>query len=311
MNPMTALVGNNTIEIHLYEDWAVHLGHVLATQGYNIEPSNNPSDIALQYFNVQQKRISISPRQFIYAKEFSCPDEHLKGLEALQIKSERGEDLLSYQSRLTLKADFYAGILFDWGIQHLHLGTSVDSNGFIQRTQKVLFCIIGEHEIFCIDVRSHGSGYPEVWREKDLLEIVNSNWSEVFNYCKLANVTNVFPRLETPQEIMDMRKAGLTVAISLSDGSILLPPGGGHATAGNSISASMKHNAQANHLGRLMRKIRDDASSIIEAINANTNYRGSIFEFRLGVLDGTWIVFEKHSQTQHWQLDGLAPFDNQ
>jgi hypothetical protein len=307
MTPMTTTIDRSEVEIHLYDDWANHLGYLLKTQGYTVTASSDSSDIALQYFNARQRKISPTPRRFLYSKEFTCPPEHQIGLEILQEKSERGEDLLPHQSRSIKKAGEYDRMLFDWGIHHLHLGTRLLPSGLAKGTGPVLFCMIRSDTVYCIDIRSHGRSNPNVWGEKDLLEIVNSNWSEIISDSRI-DATSIFPNLTEPAQILQMRNAGFIMGVQLSDGTVLLPPGGGIASAGNSLNASTSHNRHANHLGNYMRHIRDNASSFIAKIRQDCNYCGNKFEFRLGVMDGAWIVFERHSGVGFIQIDGLAPF---
>jgi hypothetical protein len=309
MTAMITTVDENEVEIHLYTDWANYLGKLLKAEGYTIKASSDYSDIALQYFNARQRKIAPATRKFLYSKEFTCPPEHLIGLETLQKKSERGENLLPHQSRGLKKPGKheYDRMLFDWGIHHLHLGTKLLPNKLVEGFGPVLFCMVRSDTVYCIDIRSHGRDRPNVWGEKDLLEIVNSNWSEIISGSR-TDATSIFPNLTEPSQILRMRNAGLIMGVQLLDGTVLLPPGGGIASAGNSLNASLSHHHHANHLGNYMRHIRDNASLFIQKIQQDSNYFGKKFEFRLGVIDNAWIVFERHSGVGFIQIDGLAPF---
>ncbi len=296
---MKTTIDGIDLEISFYEDWAAYLGMLLVAQGYSISAATDPQKIALQYFNAEIRKIPIAPRRFVYAKEFTCPSQHQNDLQLLQEKSGRGENLMSHQSRSIMDTEKYDPILFDWGIHHLHFTES--------GTQEILFCMVDQDTIYCIDVRSHGRSHPTVWGERDLLEIAYSNWSELFDRFKTP-FENVFPKLIEPRHFTQARKAGMTIFVELSDGTVLMPPGGGYATAGNSMKALQIHDHYGRFLGGLQQEAYDNFSSIIQDIRTQSGYSGNQFKFRLIAKNDAWFIFESFSGMELDRIDGLPPF---
>ena len=72
-------------------------------------------------------------------------------------------------------------LLNDWGIHHLHLGTEYNKRGKIKRSKNLLFCIINSKSVYFINIQEHKAN----WANKELLEIVYDNWSELLDYCNI------------------------------------------------------------------------------------------------------------------------------
>ena len=77
------------------------------------------------------------------------------------------------------KKDKLDGLLYDWGIHHLHLGETFSAPGYVKRTGPVLFAIFRNDNVYFIDIRDHVG-----WSDKGLLEIVNENWPELLSIYK-------------------------------------------------------------------------------------------------------------------------------
>lgn len=81
-------------------------------------------DIAFGYYELMHRMISAEPRRVHFSREFSCPTEHRNGLNWLVSKLRIGEPTFPHLSRKINKLKAHDKHLSDWGIQHLHLGTS-------------------------------------------------------------------------------------------------------------------------------------------------------------------------------------------
>jgi hypothetical protein len=287
-------------QINFYQDWATHLGSELTKIGYSIPSDWDARQVAMAYFNVQKRRISCSPRSFVFATDFNCPPDLQIGLDQLQEKSVRGEDINSYGSRGLKQPKKFDGLLFDWGIHHFHLGTTLERDGFISRTGPVLLAVVKNDTIYCIGIRSHGNANPDVWADKDLLEIIHRDWPELIANFQL-DVEEISPKV-TDEQYHKMRKAGLTMLTQLQDGSVFAPPGGGYMSAGNSHDALDAHDRFANHLGNLKRKIEDGLSQFASTIWRRSKYQGRSFNFLLERSQNGWIVREKKSGLVVFQI---------
>jgi hypothetical protein len=281
------------VKITLYEDWAGWLGDELKALGYNLDPNFSSQDVAMAYFNVMQRRIPAAPRRFELSSDFSCPPEVQAGFDWLREKSERGDDLNGHASRGITKANKFDPLLFDWGIHHFHLGTTLEANGLVQGTKLVLLAIVQGAMIYCINIRPHGNSNPMLWAERELLEIVHSNWPDLIRQFK-SDFTDVTPKLNDEQ-YFTMREAGANAFLELKDGTVYLSPGGGFMLAGNSFSALTAHDRSASQFYELKAQIESKIDVLVEKIRTSTPYTDSKFHFGLDRLDKDCFVREWYS----------------
>jgi hypothetical protein len=216
-----------------FADMATIVGKELAAAGYSLDPSLGADDIVIRYRNVARRRISRKPRTVLVAKELQCPTQAQTGFEMVRDKARNGDDLRPHQSRKLANSDFDDSLLNDWGINHLHLGTTLGADGFMARTGPVLLVRVTPSEFYCIAIMDHGKGhYP--WSKQELLEIIHNNWP-----ASIASSTLRGSALEwnaTDEEIKKLRAAGVNVITQRADGTIHAPPGGGIATDGTGMA---------------------------------------------------------------------------
>src|ERR1051325_1385424 len=215
-------------------------------------------------------------REFRVSSESLAP-ELKAGLALIERKLVTGETIYHHLSRKIGELDFHDLLLDDWDIHHLHLGTSFDdkdkNQGLIEGTREVVYCIFKPDDVYIIQVMSHEFYDPE------LLEIVNANWPELLTRLSLHSARtpagDVDPSTRAsvkaarrsrssirsresrrtarhhPSPARGSRDAlsrypqsldkcpPITAPITLRDGTVLMPPGGGFATSGHSVSTRM------------------------------------------------------------------------
>lgn len=184
-------------------------------------------------------------------------------------------------------------MLNDWGIRHFHLGLKLESDGFVERTGPVLFARVAEDKVYFIDVKEHGKGYRNVRTSR---EIIHRNWPE-----SLAKYKSGFIRMSheyTEEEHMELRAAGITVPLQMSDGTIYNPPGDGYMSDGTSINVVITHNENARYLRLRQEALVKNISVISADISRITDYRGNSFEFKLQVAGENFVAVEKNSQAR-------------
>lgn len=197
--------------------------------GYDATSLTKDEDILHAYCSYSYRLLENRPRTIHKADTFVCPDEVKKGLEWLELKIKQGVSVNPHLSSAT-KKDKLDGLLYDWGIHHLHLGEKFALPGFVERSGPVLFAIFRPDDVFFIDIRDH-----EGWSDKSLLEIVNRNWPELIEPYRIKGIK---PEVSlTANEIISTRKAGINTIIELSDGKSLFLIGGGLTTAKTSLAA--------------------------------------------------------------------------
>ena len=248
-----------SIEAKLYDQWIDWIKNKLDELfgEENVAHYSNPHDYAIDWFSWNRRVLSATPRKIEKSTAFQCPDSRLNGLKQLEQAIASGKLLSPWLSKTIRNVSYEDAMLNDWGIHHLHLGEKISADGFIERTGELLFAIFTDITCYEIGVFKHGD-----WSEIDLLEIVNQNWPELLESRKLKGIIDISHNPTTKEEITALRKAHVCYMLKLSDGSIIMPPGGGVMTDGTASDAVLA----ADWWGRLFRNAE---SKIIEIIQEN------------------------------------------
>ena len=64
-------------------------------------------------------------------------------------------------------------------MHHLHLSRKNGKDGFVERSDWLLFVIVADQDVFFVDVRSHSDSENLQWVRQDLLSIVHYNWPDL------------------------------------------------------------------------------------------------------------------------------------
>ena len=176
--------GSPIVVADFFGDVAGILGNELAAAGYPSTLSTKTDEVVIRYCNVRRRRIGAKPRTVLIAKELQCPTHQLAGFRLICEKAENGDDLRPHQSRKLADADFDDSLLNDWGINHLHLGTTLEADGFMARTGPVLLVRVTPREFYCIAIMEHGRGHHP-WSKQQLLEIIHNNWPTSIRFFNL------------------------------------------------------------------------------------------------------------------------------
>lgn len=129
----------------------------------------------------------------------------------------------------------------DWGVQHLHLGNKIESDGFVSRTNELLFIRFTHETAYVLGIFEHNE-----WSTLDILETIHKNWPESIEHFKVEGIIDIS---SCPDEdaIKKFRRIWLNSAIKLKDGTVYMGPGGGITTAGTPVEVT--HNVL--HLKRV------------------------------------------------------------
>lgn len=267
---------SNGVSFPTYDEWIKQKGITNTEQNYEQEYKE---DMIYCYYNFEQRNIETKKRKIVYAKEFKCPAKYRHGLNILKKKILNGENLFPHLSRQILNPNKQDGILFDYGIYHLHLGTKMDKKNkkLIKGSKDILYCIFDEKYAYFLLIDEHGR-----WTDKKLVEIIKNNFPKFIEKYHCNGISNVEPDINDKQRGI-FRKNGLNAFINL-DGDYYLSPGGGINTAGGSMDAVFKlHNTK-----RYLKKIEKQIQSIIMENAAEIQEK---YETR--ILNLTMINFQK------------------
>lgn len=223
-------------KIDLLKDWVDIKRDELENLGYSTTDLDDET-VSVQYFTLKNRSIENKPRNILKSDIFHCPIELSSGLSLLEEKINTGEDLRPHQSRSLKALEKNDGLLFDWNIYHFHLGTTIESDGFINRTGPLAYAFVDDENVYFLDVLAHGA-----WTNSDLLRILERNWPDTVEKFKVGNGSDYNPSIVySDNDIAELRQANINTIVNLRDGVGLIGPGGGVAGSGDSTLAVREH----------------------------------------------------------------------
>ena len=159
---------------------AIRCGHGIDTE-----------TLLARYLEMLNRRIEPKPREVHFSDEIhdslgrllkdTRPEQQHKAAKAwgtvfflyhLFIEGHNVNRFLSRGIRFLKKRD---GLLWDWGMHHLHLNRAIESDGFVERSDYLLFVIVAEDDAYFVDVRTHRKAGGLEWVRQDLLQIVSGS----------------------------------------------------------------------------------------------------------------------------------------
>ncbi len=287
-----------TVEVDFASDWASQKAEELKKLGFNFR-AGDPHGIAMAYFNTALRVIPPKPRRLLLSNEFKCPPDRAPGLATFVAKVAHGGDLNPHMTKDIEGAEYHDGLFNDWGIHHFHLGLQryAKKPYFVERTGPLLFAIVTDEAVHCIDVLRHkdDNGNP-IWGCRRLLQIVHDNWPHLIQRWRM-NVEDVEPSM-SDSTYYQMRRRGFSCLIPLKDGTVYCSPGGGYAQAGNSFRALMMADQCMNFMRRMTAHVRERESRLRDALHARGVEAPDHMKIRLvekakdfwGVVDGPTTV---------------------
>lgn len=231
------------------------------------------------YIDFRYRLVEPKPRTIVYSTQFACPDDLRPGLSVLEDRIRRGESLFPHLSRQIFDATRQDGMLFDWGIHHLHLGVvpSRKDPRLVEGTKEVVYAILGEDVAHFLVVGDHGR-----WADVELLRMVKAEFPNLFNGRELKGIHA--GRTISEKERLQLRAAGAMVPVEI-EGILYVPPGGGINTAGGSASSVTKLQ-QIIYWHQVAEKtIKDGIVSAIKKLNLPQEQLPDSFSFRMNLLE--------------------------
>lgn len=230
--------------------------------------SKSASDLLIIYFNWLERLIPASPRKIFFSREIlSSPlgnEEKLKSsLDHIYSLIENGGDLTPYLSRgVKVGFDVQQGhdfnrrrdldlMLNDWGVHHLHLSTTMESDGFASRTGPLLFGIFRPTAAYLIDVFPHGS-----WTKQTIMEIVAREWPKEGLVHEIQGAVGLSQRYSDTDR-KKLRGGGLNAPLEIN-GKVYMSASLGSTTAGTGLIATMKAQNLLRSLEMFAKKIETD-----------------------------------------------------
>lgn len=272
------------IESNFVEDVRATYAARLQGWGYTLAPSvgdlnKDTHRVCVDYWNAEARRVPVRKRAVhrsaeLTARHASLSLEIQNGISKVEQECLAGADLTPRLSRGLKKLDYNDKMLHDWGIHHLHLSDVVENDGYIKRTDDLLFVMRRPDDIYFLDVRPHGA-----WTDEDFIEIVHTNWPDTIEQFRLAGVTGGPMPAEQRKNLRDKNaNAGVNVA----DGTFYMPPGGGMVAAGNNFNSIRWADMTIATAMSLEKAVRTwDAASLASKIEDTTGVRPDKLQLKL------------------------------
>ena len=123
-----------------------------------------------------------------------------------------GANVNAFLSKNIRSATGWDGLLWHYGMHHFHLSSDVGVDGFVKRSDHLLFAILAPLDAYFVDVRPHPPKNGVEWVSQELLHIVHSNWPELIE----ANVLHGVCGTQLPDcEIHQLRRKNMNYAIEI------------------------------------------------------------------------------------------------
>jgi len=204
---------------YLTSDWGAEVAQI------------SDDDVLIAYFDALRRRPAVRPRKIWISDDFACPPEYQTGWEQLQRKIIGGEDLRPHLSKGHARLTTLDGLLNEWGVHHLHLGTTPSSRdaSLVERSGLVLFARIMPDDFYAVNVYAHGA-----WEQTSILESLHRNWPDTIKSYRLRGIRGE-PLTEAQRR--NLRKVNMQTATTTVDGTVYMAIGGGVASSGTSAEA--------------------------------------------------------------------------
>lgn len=244
------------IEIDIERDVRDHLRNEISKLGYLYSGPDDLNTIATKFLMLKARLIPAGKRIVEHANDLQVPVDLKNGFDAFKIEAESGGNLHPYQSKKIDDEAFIDAMFVEWGIQHFHLGESVDSDEFVSRTDPLLFALVTSSHIYCIGFWSHGE-----WADMEIVGKIHDNWPETiaqFRATSLLALTNP----PSSADLKKLRKSGVSSFFEPRPGVIYGPIAGGQTACGHSARAMM-------HAINLLKRAREAQRHAVAYLEAN------------------------------------------
>ncbi len=282
------------ITINLYSDWldlSIQEIETLKEKGFKFKDCTSQMDSIHTYLDFQHKLIMPKPRSVEYSNEFTCPLHLRNGFCSLERKIIYGDTLFPHLSRQISKASKQDGLLFDWGIHHLHLGVNQDKKYpyLAEGTEEILYVIFNRDTAYLLTIDTHNK-----FADIDLLRIVKKSFPFLIDKYKMKGI---WPgETLTSERITKLRRAGVS-PISEVDGDLYIPPGGGINRAGGSLTSIIKIQTILRCYKNAENIIKDEIVKFIESNSHDFTLNTTVITLKMRALEDSQItvVCEEHN----------------
>lgn len=235
-------------------DYSEHCHRILTTE-FGAHDANKYDPIYL-YERYKCRIINMRSREIHEASDLLIVQKHQKAYSAILTDISSGYDLKKYQSRKLKNLDYDDDMLSHWSIQHFHLGHTIENDGFVTRTEELLFVHFTQDVAHVLGVFSHNS-----WCDLNIIEIMHSNWPQELAVFKSESDAKTL----TEEEQKTLRKKHANANIRVKDGTEYLSPGIGVTANGAPIFAIINRQKVIYDLNKTFKSIQENILLILKS----------------------------------------------
>ena len=232
----------------LSSDLLCLIGEEFDRNGISYCRSLSVDRLAVRYYELMSRLIQPRPRAVHFSREIHASLEELarKGRDEnvageawraafrLDKLLENGKNVNGFLSRNILHATGKAsrdGLLFHYDIHHFHLSNERGADGFVGRSDYLLFAVVKPEDVFFVDVRRHPARGSAGWASQELLRIVHSNWPQL---TERLVIRGIYGNRITDDEVYELRRQNINSVIDVG-GDALMPAFCGTALDGSIV----------------------------------------------------------------------------
>lgn len=224
------------ISIDFRADLLAHIDAQLKELDYSPKVAGDarrkPAQYLMFLLRLLRRIPAAQPRRVVQAREFAVPPAHVAGYQTLARAIESGTPLRPWLSTLVRKLNGRDELLDDWGIHHFHLGIASHEKraAFVARTDEVPFAVVRPDAVYFLTATSHDpETAPLVWTQTELVDIVHCNWPALIKTPGMPS----HGRVLTAEDHARFRERRVNAGVTVSDGTVYYPPGGGIMSNGD------------------------------------------------------------------------------
>jgi hypothetical protein len=270
--------------------------------------SKHPGELLVLFYNWRTRLIPAHPRHVARSDAFDknpIVAQRRDVIAAIIRDIEQGNDLTRYLSRRVLtgfelppssarkrlnRRPHLDLLLNEWRIHHLHLTTTVEADGFVERDDPLLFAMFMPSEAYLLDIATHDS-----FADDQLVKIAVSNWPSDQLFLEMKGILGLRSGGRySSEDRKQLRGAGIASFVQIGD-RVFSPPGG-ISTAGTSSQASIWTNHVLRTLNNFEEQVKKDPSVITGLIRKHGGQPSERPEFEFAVLPTGFGVIEKQSR---------------
>jgi hypothetical protein len=207
--------------------------------------------VLFRWLDFRMRFVDPKPRPLVYSTAFpkQIPDDVQQALSDFERHSLNGDDLNPFQGKgLTMYHDTSGvkrqnrtdHLWAEWNIHHFHLASLASGSGqyYSDRSGWLLFAVIFDNAIACVDITDHGKGAME---NRSLIENFIRNWPEAAEPFRFKGI---LPSQSQPSEedIKKARVGGYSLPVVV-DGAVYAPGGITSASTAERVSLAGIHTA--------------------------------------------------------------------